>query len=246
MPKTILSRRIWFSTILTVFLCGCHLLPRNQIVYQQEYYTDQPADVFVSPEFHRLQPKRIVLMIPKSQENHYELNARVVDAIRRNLVRQGLFDVVLNAGVCDVTLDAIKQGTFDERHLWEVSKQYNADGILLCESFAFSAYEPLKLGCSLTFVDTRESIVTLYANGVWDTARTNVFNKFRQHVCQTHKCKEYAAGLFLKSPTEFIEFVSVDLTNFLDSIIRPTPNETSSLNAELQTQYPDHLDSTHY
>jgi hypothetical protein len=136
----------------------------------------------------------------------------------------GIFDVVLTAGVCDVTLDSIRKGTFDERRLWEITKRYHADGIMLCEAFSFSAYEPLKLGCSLTFVDTRESIVTIHTSGVWDCAQHNVFKKFQQHVCRVHRCKHYAADVFLKSPSEFIDFVANDLADSLHANLPLPPD----------------------
>lgn len=206
--------------LLMMVLVGCQVLQQPETVVVEEYLTEQPSDVFISRHYHQLQPRRIILTIPRNWENDYEVNARFVDALRRHLARLGIFDVVLNTGVCDVSIQSIKRGTFNERKLWEITKQYNADGIMICEVFSFSAYEPLKLGCSLTFVDTRESIVTLFTSGFWDTTKPNVFNKFRQHVCRTHQCKHYAAGMYLRSPAEFIDFVSLDLAEFLDSRLR--------------------------
>ena len=221
-PNKTDSLRLVLSLVLLLpLVTACQsLTQRNTVYIEEEVFTNQPSDAFISQYFHDLQPRRIILMIPRNRENDYEVNARFIDALRRQLAQLGTFDVVLNTGVCDVSLESIQRGTFDERQLWNLSKQYNADGIMLCEVFSFSAYEPLKLGCSLTFVDTRESIVTLHTSGLWDAATENVFKKFRQYVCQTHNCKHYAAGLYLRSPSEFIDFVSSDLSEFLNSRVR--------------------------
>ncbi len=199
-----------------VVLAGCHLLQRPQIIH--EYPTGQPVDYYVSPWFYRQPLSRVVLVVPEIRDNSYEIQTRFAQSVADSLAQQGIFDIVLGRGNCNVALQSIRNGTFDSAQMLEIARRDNADGILFCEVNSFSAYEPMSLGCSLTLVDVRESIVTLHAGGNWDTTQENVLAKFKQHVCRIHECKQYAAGIYLKSPSEFFDFVSDDLAGYVRHI----------------------------
>ena len=95
-------------------LSGCISFGPSQVEHVEVFHTDQPAELFIANEYHQLQPKRILLMIPENNENQYEVHQRVADALRASLSRLGIFEVVLNAGICDVSIQSIKQGTFEE------------------------------------------------------------------------------------------------------------------------------------
>ena len=218
--------------LLLVALCTCTLgcqIFQKKTVLEAPAVTGQPVDYYLSPEFPRLRPSRIVLMIPKMRNNSYEVQTKFADALHRQLNEKGVFEVILKTGYCDIELDSIRRGTFDERHLLNITREFTADGIMFCEVSSFSAYEPLQLGCSLTFVDMRESIVTLHTNGFWNTNETHVAKKFLQDVCKIHRCKQYAANVYLRSPTEFMDFVARDLTEFLQSAIYQSAGQVQSL-----------------
>ena len=169
-------------------------------------------------------------MIPRMRNNSYEVQTKFADAIHRQLNEKGIFEVILKTGYCDVELESIRRGTFDERHLLDIAREFSADGIMFCEVSSFSAYEPLQLGCSLTFVDMRESVVTLHTNGFWNTNDANVSKKFLQDVCRIHHCQQYAANVYLRSPTEFMSFVARDLAEFLQGAIYESTNGRAQRN----------------
>lgn len=213
--------RFSLAFVLAV-ICGCTLgcqIFQKKTVVEAPAVTGQPVEFYLSHEFSRLRPSRIVLMIPKMRNNSYEVQTKFARALHRQLNEKGVFEVILKTGFCDVELEAIRNGTFDERYLLDLAREHTADGIMFCEVSSFSAYEPLQLGCALTFVDMRESIVTLHTNGFWNTNETHVAKKFLQDVCRIHQCKQYAANVYLRSPTEFMDFVARDLTEFLQGAI---------------------------
>lgn len=226
MQTAITSTTKWTTTwttiglvvVLAVLACGCQMFPRFRTA-EPVYFTQQPVDYFISPHFFRLQTGRVVMVIPKSRENSYEVQSRFAETMSKTLSRIGVFEVILQPGICEIGMDSIRNGTFDERQLVALARRHNADGVLFCETTTFSPYEPLHLGCALTLVDTRETIVTLHTNGVWDASLENVRSKFYQEVCRIHKCKAHAAGAYFRSPTEFMNFVAHDLTKFLQENI---------------------------
>jgi hypothetical protein len=216
------TKRITVASFVIGFalaVSGCHVFSRNRGIVESVYHTGQPVDFFVSPHFFSLRPGRLVMLLPRMRDNNYEAQARFADSLAQALTQAGVFEIVLQTGVCDQSMDTIRNGTFDERALLETARRHNADGVLFCEVTTFSPYEPLHLGCALTLVDTRESIVTLHTNGVWNSTDENVAAKFQQDVCRVHHCKSYAAAVYLKSPSEFMKFVARDLTSFVQSSV---------------------------
>ncbi len=227
---------LWCGVCLS--MTGCQLLQQKPVVVEELVATGQPVDYFLSPYFFQLRPSRVVMLIPKMRNNSFEVQTKFADAVHRQLTEKGIFEVVVKAGFCDVDMDAIRSGTFDERQLLDIARRYTADGILFCEVTNFSAYEPLQLGSALTFVDMRESIVTLHTNGFWNTDDANVARKFLQDVCRIHRCKKYAAGVYLKSPSEFMSFVARDLTQFVQDTVYQGLQGANSRDAYSFSNYP--------
>lgn len=203
---------------LTTLLPGCRLFHRPEIETVEVFFTNQPVDYFVSPWYYRMPPARIVLMVPQCRNNNFELQTRFAESLARNLKQVGLFDIVVEHGPCQIASESIRLGNFDTLELLRITRRHQADGILFCEVDSFSGYDPLHLGCSLTLVDTRESIVTLHASGHWDTRLENVRRAFTQHVCDVHHCKQHAAAAYLQSPTELFDFITRDLAEFWNRI----------------------------
>ncbi len=194
---------------------GCQVFHQHQDEFVQGYWTEQPANHFVSPYFNQLQAHKIVIVVRDDRENSYQLQTRFGEHLRSSLSQKGLFEVAAVIGHCEIAPDGQSLDEMHESKLLELSRRYGTDGILFCDVDSFSAFEPLKMACSLTFFDTRESIVTLHTQGVWDSTSQRTRKSFTQYICRKHKCRAANVGIYLKSPAEYLDFVATDLSCFL-------------------------------
>ena len=206
------------SIAIACTLSGCRFLPSHQSsvvpapLPHVEFLT--PANVLVSQYYQQLKPRRIVIVTPVSRSHPLPEQHNFAKALADSLRGSGFSDAVL-APSCDCDTLEIRKGKFDLQQLVDLSADYSADAVLYCDVVSFSAYSPLQISVSMTLVDARESIAIMAIDGNWDLRDLETQNAYLNYLSQDPVDTEFQRGIKFQSPSEFMDFVSIDLANFM-------------------------------
>ena len=161
-------------------------------------------------EWHEVQ--RVLFMPLGNQTAHAGVDEAVQSALATEFQRAGRFEVVVarpteNAWMAE---EVFSDGTFDERQLLALAKQYHVQAVLLGRVTQFHPYAPPRLGLSLMLVSPAQAVVIAAIDGVWDAREQATADRARAYYAQTLSFPDtiLAADLVLESPDVFRRFVS--------------------------------------
>ncbi|QEG23398.1 hypothetical protein [Mariniblastus fucicola] len=199
-------------------LAGCRFIPSRRaalpVAVPQEPACSTPANVLVSRYYRQLKPRRIVIVTPVSRTNRLQEQTMFAKSLAESLRQAGFADAVL-APPCSCDTHSIRKGKFNLQQLVDLSTQYSADGVLYCDVVSLSAYAPLQASVSMTLVDARESIAIMAVDGNWDLRNGQTQNAYRKYLSRVPENSDFESGVKFQSPMEFLNFVSVDIANFM-------------------------------
>lgn len=208
------------ATITMIGALGCRFAPKcrdsaQTVVPVQQPAYKTPANLLVSQYFHQLKPRRIVIATPVSRTHLLPEQTAFANALAESFRYVGFAEaVVCPSCACDT--QAIRKGKFDLQQLVDLSNDYSADAVLYCDVVSFSSYDPLQASVSMTLVDASEAIAIMAIDGNWDLRDVETQNAYLRYLSRTSSDSEFQKGIKFQSPSEFLNFVSLDIARFMN------------------------------
>lgn len=175
-----------------------------------------PANILISQYFHQLKPRRIVIVAPVSQTRLMPEQSTFADSLAQSFRQVGFAEAVL-APACECDTAAIRKGKFDMQQLVDLSQNYSADAVLYCDVVSFSSYSPLQASVSMTLVDASESIAIMAIDGNWDLRNSETQSSYMNYLYSNSADSDFQRGIKFQSPSEFLNFVSLDVARFMNA-----------------------------
>lgn len=165
---------------------------------------------YASPLLAQRPPHRVLVVPSGSGHQSFEARDQLIDNLAAEIRLNGLFEVVsLPRGTCDTSVDAVLRGTFDERELLRLARQYNVDSILLVQLNQLQTQWPTHLQASVVLIDVYDSVVTFAVDGNWNTAERNIGRSYETFVRRRHSdLPEYLLKPQLHAPSNLSSYAA--------------------------------------
>ncbi len=226
---------LWLSLISVVIVSvGCHSfcypalpeIPRLGIFRKPipaPFFEAQKYSLFTSPQLTELPPRRVVIVPTGTEAGRYQAPALFAEALAAAMRAAGICEVVAPPlAQCNMTVDAILTGRFDERELVDLVRTWNCDAVMFVRVNQFQGHSPLRASVTAALVSANESEVIFAVDGHWDVGDPETRAGFEHFVAnRLNNSPETALQIELQSPNNLFGFVAYQMTNAWKQAIVP-------------------------
>ena len=173
---------------------------------------------FVNPQVATGRPNRVVMVASGRSNGSYRTHQKVINELAAQIRARSLFEVVAPPDrYLQGHSDNILEGKFEETDIAAITREFNADTLLLIRVNEFRPAPPMRASLSIAILSGSESVVAFGLDGVWDLASLGTKNSFEQFLQGASWETRSEASLRLQSPNLFFRFIGSQVA---DSIIR--------------------------
>ncbi|MGB7345729.1 MAG: hypothetical protein WBD20_16050 [Pirellulaceae bacterium] len=173
-----------------------------------EVWNKLPSTHLVSRHCDVLRPQRIVIVTTQDRQDRLKEQQAFVQSLAHHLGRGRKFDVIVSRDPMCCDRLPMRQGTFDELQLLQISQKYRADCVLYCNLESMSAYAPMQAEMSMLLVNVAESIALVSAKCNYDMRDVDTKQEYLDYVQQPSSDAESALNVSDHTPSQFIDFAA--------------------------------------
>ncbi len=218
---------ILFASML---LTGC--VRRRQELYSPPSAKFSQFSQYTADDFDWPSVQRVLIMPFGNRSDDPQIPEQIRTALAAELQKAGRFEIVV--APLDVEAASSKEvfsrGQFDEHEALQLSRRFQAQGILYGLVTQYHAYSPPRLGVSLLMLSPAEAVVVASVDGLFDAreqatveAAADYYNR-----TQSFPLSLLGAGRVTESPDVFRRFVSHEIAQSLATVPAPTAPPGSS------------------
>lgn len=184
--------------------------------YEVLYEPSPSVPVYIDSRFQFQQRHRVAFTASGIDPGSYQSNRKMCDAFVSQFRKVGFQEAIAPLDChLNLTGDEIERGQFSERELADMARRYNVDTIALVRINQLDATAPMKLGLTVAFVDTAESIVFSSVDHEWDLSDRETYRAFVEFTCSECQLLEHEKSMKLKSPTQLFRFTAKQVVDSL-------------------------------
>jgi len=162
------------------------------------------------PDFDSFGIRRVILLPAENQTRYLDAGEQFRAHFANELRAAGLFEVVelpMNSPSCPSSV--VRQGTFPEHMLVNLTRQFQADAVLFVSINDYHPYSPPKIGATVHLVSTGEAITLASVDGIWDANDEALASEAQGYYHQLSQINTLPrCELILHSPDLFQRFVA--------------------------------------
>ncbi|QDT10267.1 hypothetical protein [Planctomycetes bacterium K23_9] len=204
------------TTLLIVCVTFASAVNAHEPPKTCETYVGFPSTHVVSRHCDSIRPRRIVVVTCPNRQDRLKEQDLFARFLAAQIGRNTNIDVLVGKEQICRDHMPMRRGTFDELHLLQLSKKYQADCVMFCEIGQLSAYEPMQAEMSMLLVHVGESIALVSAKSVYDARDSTTNKSYLAFINQANP--ESALSVGAHTPTNFIEFASSHFASGIESI----------------------------
>ncbi|HMO13186.1 MAG TPA: hypothetical protein PKD64_01780 [Pirellulaceae bacterium] len=173
--------------------------------------------LYVSPHLHQLMPKRVLIVPTGTESGQFHSPALFADAMAGAMRAAGIAEIVFPPQInCQMSVDNILSGQFDEHDIIELSRAWHCDAVLFVRVNQLRAFAPLSASVTAALVDATESVVIFAIDGNWDVADPDIKPSYERFVkLSSIECSDAELRLLTQSPNRLFAYIAWQMTTAL-------------------------------
>jgi hypothetical protein len=160
--------------------------------------------------------QRVLMIATGISNGSYETQQKLIAELANQFRQRQMFEVVAPRHIrLSAHSNNIVQGKFNEAEIAKMARDYNADAIAIVTVNEFKSSAPMRIGLSVAFVDSAETVVLAASDSMWDLGKPVVRQHFDRFVENSFSASEIERPLLHHSPQTVLRFVAANVTQEL-------------------------------